>query len=307
LRFGTLTSVRFLALISKFLLPGDPDQHQMTGFLSASPAIRRARKWDCKPRESAMDNRLIEIREDEAEAPISIWKEALFAADLLMLHASPVYYGLSIPGGDHSGVVIIPGFLGTDHYLTELRFWIGRIGYKPYFSGIGLNAECPNLLIRNHLNETIDRAVAETGRKIHLIGHSLGGVIARAVTSQRPGDISSVITLASPFRGTIAHRSVLRAAEAVRRRILKEHGSDVLPLCYTARCTCNFLNSLRKTVPESVMETAIYTLDDGIVDSRYCRTGEPENDFEVPGTHIGLVFNASVYRVIAERLAKASR
>jgi hypothetical protein len=55
------------------------------------------------------------------------------------------------------------------------------------------------------------------------------------------------------------------------------------------------------------METAIYTLDDGVVDSRYCRTGDKEKDFEVPGTHIGLAFNASVYKIIAERLAAASQ
>ncbi len=54
------------------------------------------------------------------------------------------------------------------------------------------------------------------------------------------------------------------------------------------------------------METAIYTLNDGIVDSRYCRTGNCKNDFEVPGNHIGLAFNASAYRIIAERLAEAS-
>jgi len=113
--------------------------------------------------------------------------------------------------------------------------------------------------------------------------------------------------MASPFRGTIAHRSILRAAESVRRRILKEHGNNVLPHCYTGKCTCNFLNSLRKKVPESVMETAIYTLDDGVVDSRYCRTGDPAKDFEVPGTHIGLAFNASVYTIIAKRLAMASQ
>jgi len=28
------------------------------------------------------------------------------------------------------------------------------------------------------------------------------------------------------------------------------------------------------------------------------------NDFEVPGTHIGLAFNASVYAIIANRLAQ---
>jgi hypothetical protein len=250
-------------------------------------------------------NRILDL-EDAAEAQITIWKEALFAVDLVLLHASPVYYGLGIPDGDHSGVVIIPGFLGSDHYLAELRYWVGRIGYEPYFSGIGINAECPNLLIQQHLNDTIEKALQETGRKVHLIGHSLGGVIARSIAGQRPHDIASVITLAAPFRGTIAHRSILRAAESVRRKILKEHGPNVLPRCYTARCTCNFLNSLRRRVPVSVMETAIYTLNDGIVDSRYCRTGNCKNDFEVPGTHIGLAFNASAYKIIAERLAEAS-
>jgi len=55
----------------------------------------------------------------------------------------------------------------------------------------------------------------------------------------------------------------------------------------------------------SVMETAIYTRSDGIADWRYCTTGDPNNDFEVPGTHIGLAFNASAYAVIARRLAGA--
>lgn len=254
-----------------------------------------------------MQNELVRIRKDEAEADIAIWKESLFAVELLLLHASPVYYGLGIPHGDHSAVVIIPGFLGSDHYLAQLRSWIARIGYEPYYSGIKLNVECPNLLIKNRLTEIIDKALKDTGRKIHLIGHSLGGTMARSVAGQRPNDIASVITLASPFRGTIAHRSILRAAETVRKHILREQGSHVLPHCYTARCTCNFVNSLRHKVPASVKETAIYTLDDGVVDSRYCRTGNAENDFEVPGTHIGLAFNASVYKIIAERLSAASQ
>lgn len=252
-----------------------------------------------------MQKRESQVREDAAEADISIWKEALFAAELLLLHASPVYYGLGVPPGDGSAVIIIPGFLGTDHYLAQLRFWLSRIGYRSYFSGIGLNAECPNLLIQYRLNSVIDTARANTNRKIHLIGHSLGGVIARSVAAQRPEDVASVITLASPFKGTIAHRSILKAAESVRKHILEQHGSQVLPQCYTARCTCNFLESLRRDMKCSVLETAIYTLDDGVVDSRYCRTGNRKNDFQVPGTHIGLAFNASAYKIIADRLAEA--
>jgi hypothetical protein len=53
------------------------------------------------------------------------------------------------------------------------------------------------------------------------------------------------------------------------------------------------------------MQTAIYTRDDGIADWRYCRTGDPNSDFEVGGTHIGMVFNPSAYNIIAARLAEA--
>ncbi len=240
-----------------------------------------------------------------SEADISPWTEALFAAELLMLHATPIYYGFGVPRGDDSAVIIIPGFLGTDLYLMELHAWLGRIGYRPYFSGIGINADCPNLLIQRHVAETVERALRETGRRIHLIGHSLGGVIARSIAGQRPRDIASVITLASPIRGTVANRNVVHAADAIRLRILQEHGEGVLPHCYTGRCTCNFVDSLRREVPESTLQTAIYTRDDGIVDWRYCRTRNPQIDFEVPGTHIGMAFNPSAYAVVAQRLAKA--
>ena len=202
-------------------------------------------------------------------------------------------------------MIVIPGFLGTDVYLTELHAWLRRIGYQPYFSGIGINADCPNLLIQRRLNQRVDTALAETGAKVHLIGHSLGGVIARSLAGQRPRDVASVTTLAAPIRGTVANRAVLRAAEAVRLRILDEHGQGVLPSCYTGRCTCSFLNSLHRKVPASMVETAIYTRHDGIVDWRYCMTENPNVDVEVPGTHIGMAFNPAAYSVVAERLAAA--
>lgn len=247
----------------------------------------------------------MKIRDDHAEADISIWKEALFAAELLLLHTSPVYYGLGIPRGDGSAVVVVPGFLGSDTYLAQLHSWLARIGYKPYFSGIGVNAQCPNLLIEYKITNIITKALMETERKIHIIGHSLGGIIARAIAAQRPNDVASVITLGSPFRGTVVHPSVLKAAEAVRQRILQTQGHEVLPACYTGRCTCDFLSSLRRALPKSVRETAIYTRNDGIVDWRYCLTGKKGIDFEVKGTHVGLTFNPSVYSLIATRLAEA--
>src|SRR5689334_25365172 len=87
-------------------------------------------------------------REKEYQAvPLPIWQELLVGVEMVYLRISPVYWGFGIPRGDGAAVVVIPGFLGTDLYLTEFRAWLSRIGYTPYFSGIGVNAECPNLLI----------------------------------------------------------------------------------------------------------------------------------------------------------------
>ena len=242
---------------------------------------------------------------DYQAAEVPIFSELLFALDLVLLHAAPLYYGVGIPHGDESAVILIPAFLCPDFYLTPLHQWLQRIGYRPVFSGIGVNTECPNLLITRQLNQTIERALSKSGRKVHLIGHSLGGVIARAIASQRPNDVASVITLGAPFRGTVAHAGILHAAAMVRKHILAKHGPAVLPDCYTARCTCDFLESLSSALPASVLETAVYTETDGVVDWHYCKTDSPEADFRVSGTHVGLAFNPSAYSVIANRLAEA--
>lgn len=234
---------------------------------------------------------------------LPIWQELLVGVEMVYLRISPVYWGFGVPHGDGSAVVVVPGFMGTDLYLTEFRAWLRRIGYKSYYSGIGLNAECPNLLIRRHLEETINRAYKTTGRKVHLVGHSLGGVIARAAAFQMPEHVASVISLGAPFRGLACHPSILRVAELVRSQILERNGEGVLPECYTGACTCNFLDSLTRKFPKSVGQTAIYTKTDGLVDWQVCLTGDPNVDFEVSATHIGMVFNPIVYNVVAHRLA----
>lgn len=247
---------------------------------------------------------MIPILHDEPAKDLPLWHEALFGIEILLLHAAPVYYGFGVPSGDGSGVIIIPGFLNSDIYLVEMYAWLKRLGYRPYFSGIGLNNDCPNLLMRSRLNETIEQAWRETGRRVHILGHSLGGLLARASAAEQPRRVASVITLGSPLRGTVLHPRVQQAVERVRQGILEKHGKSVLPSCYTGRCTCNFLNSLRRDLPRSVASTAIYSRTDGMVDWHCCITGREEDDFEVTGTHIGLAFNPHAYRIVAMRLAQ---
>ena len=243
----------------------------------------------------------------DIERDLPLWRESFSVLELALLHLAPVYWGLGQPLGDGSGIVLIPGFLFTDHYLTAMYAWLHRMGYRPYFSGIGLNSDCPNLIIRQKLNETIDRAVSETGRKVHIIGHSLGGLLAIAASAQRSHDIASVIALGSPIRGNVCHPNVLRVAEEVRQRIVARHGDNVLPACYTKYCGCDFVSYLTRSWPSSVQMTAVYSKTDAVVDWRYCLTGDPEVDFEIPGTHLGMVVNPSVYTLVAKRLAAVTQ
>jgi pimeloyl-ACP methyl ester carboxylesterase len=240
--------------------------------------------------------------EFEASASLPLWREALLGIDWLSLRISAVYLGIGIPHGDNSAVLIIPGFMGSDQYLGDMYGWLGRIGYAPYLSGIGRNADCPEVLTMR-LRETIDRAAEETGSKVHLVGHSLGGVIARGAATRWPHLIASVTTMGSPFRGVRVHPFVLQTAFLVRGRIRqRRNGPSVMPHCYSGECQCEFVQSVRANFPVSMPKLAVYTKTDGVVDWRCC-INEDGTDIEVPGTHVGLAFNPQVYRHIANFLA----
>jgi alpha-beta hydrolase superfamily lysophospholipase len=98
----------------------------------------------------------------------------------------------------------------------------------------------------------MERAWGETSGKVHLIGHSLGGIIARSVAGGNSKNVASVITLGSPFRGTKLHPRIFELVNMVRRQILEK----VLPDCYTASCTCSFLDHLKRDSPGVVVRNS---------------------------------------------------
>jgi len=239
-----------------------------------------------------------------------IWLEAFFPLDWVALHMSPVYYGFGVPRGDGAPVVLVPGFLGSDRYLTELHLWLRRIGYRPYFSGIGRNVDCPELLTQRLL-VTVQQAHAETHRPVTIIGHSLGGMLARAAAHRAPALVGQVITMGSPFRSVRAHPLILGAANFVRSNIVRErrHRREVTQACFTPQCTCGFVTTLQQDAADgfhrsgSFARTAIYSRVDGVVDWRSCVEDEGELNREVTATHIGMAFNPDVYRTLANLLA----
>ncbi len=239
---------------------------------------------------------------DMKPASRPIWREVFVGLEWMALRAAPVYYGLGVPRGDGSAVVVVPGFLGTDFYLQEMYHWLRRIGYRAYQSEIGWNADCLDVMAAR-LAKTVEKASKETGRRVHLIGHSLGGVLSRSVAIQKPQQVATVIALGSPIRGVRSHPLVMATAERVRERIRGTRHHENKPDCYTGYCDCRAVEALQDICPALTKQYAIYTKTDGIVDWKFCINDDPSTNFEVQGTHIGLAFNHDVYRLISKLLA----
>lgn len=245
------------------------------------------------------------FHEDPSLQPVAtpIWREAMFGWDWLALRSSPVYYGCGVPRGRGEPVVVVPGFLATDVSLFELYGWLDRIGYRPYFSNIGRNADCPDYLT-GKLLETVKRAHGETGQRVRLVGHSLGGMLSRSVALDFPEYVSLVISMGSPFRdGVRAHPSLIAATESLHRT--RGVRNNIKPSCFSGHCTCNFVKNMLAPEDYEVAHYAIYSKYDGMVDWESCIEADPALNDEVNCTHIGMAFHPGVYRALAARLREA--
>lgn len=243
------------------------------------------------------------IRHGEFAASTPLLAECASVFEYLLARLSPAYYGCHVPHGDRSAVIVIPGLAGADGMMLEMYAFLHRLEYRPYYSGIGRVTECPNILSQR-LDDTIRYAAEETGSRVHLIGHSLGGILARIAAVRNPGLVASALTLGSPFRGLVAHPIVFMLSDALRKSIWSEN-PRMSETCATSMCECEFGTLLSQPWPKSVFQTAVYSPCDGLVDWRFCLTGKPEIDVKVNASHLGMLWNPVVLAKIAERLALA--
>ena len=193
-----------------------------------------------------------------------------------------------LPKGDGHGVLVLPGFGGSDVSTQPLRRALTRLGYDARGWEQGRN-----LGMRRSLRDDLDRRIEALHRqrgKVTLIGWSLGGVYARELARAAPGRVRRVITLGSPFN----HHPRANNADRLYRWV--NGGGDAI----------DWEGFHRRRVPPPVPCTAIYSKSDGIVAWRSAMEDEAPNteNVEVPGSHMGLGVNVHVLRVIAERLAR---
>ncbi len=120
------------------------------------------------------------------------------AFEFARLLREPVYWGWGVPRGDGHAVLVLPGLGADDAYLRPLRGWLRRVGYTTLRSGISRNPGLSEQLIAE-LGERVEAAYRRSGRRVSIIGHSMGGAQARAIARRHPDAVRHVITLGSPI------------------------------------------------------------------------------------------------------------
>ncbi|NCN97003.1 MAG: hypothetical protein GW928_06020 [Rhodoferax sp.] len=139
-----------------------------------------------------------------------------------------------------------------------------------------------------------------TGRKVSLVGWSLGGVFSLYGAEHALECVRSIITLGSPVSMDASGSQSPAAMKALYRLVSHKMGSSAHAMAPRAK---NLREHRRLAVPTS----CLYSLGDGVVPPQEATIdGDPtlHENIRVPGSHIGLGFNGVVLSVIADRLAQ---
>lgn len=204
------------------------------------------------------------------------------------------------PKGDGQPVLVLPGFMTGDNATFILRRFLSKQGFVPYPWEQGRN---PGLRAEfyDNLAETVCNLYRDHGRKVAIVGWSLGGCYARALAHRLPDHISQVITLGSPFHLSNRHNAdevgvsgpIVKLYERLNPNLAEDPFVNGEPVWETAPPTPS---------------TAIYTQEDGIASWKYCIDGTDDvpqtENIRVMGSHIGLTHNPFVMYILAERLAQ---
>jgi pimeloyl-ACP methyl ester carboxylesterase len=203
------------------------------------------------------------------------------------------------PHGDGHPVLLLPGFMGSEGSLIALELYLRNRGYAVQTWGLGRNVGFrPGHA--SALEQKIRYMHHESGRKISLVGWSLGGVFALYGAHQASECVRNVITLGSPVSVDASGSAVPPLLKALYRLIAHPMGQTAHSMQPRAKTLRE-----RKLLPMPV--SCLYSLSDGVVPPQEATIeGNPalHENIRVPGSHVGLGFNAVVLWIVADRLAQ---
>ena len=220
---------------------------------------------------------------------------------LLELAALP--YSLPIlmtaPHGDGHPVLLLPGFMGSEVSLIGLELFLRNRGYAVETWGLGRNVGF-NPKHATALEQKIRHLHHTTGRKVSLVGWSLGGVFALYGAHQVPECVRCVVTLGSPLSVDPEGSASPPLVKAMYRLIAHPMG----PAAHTMQPRARKLRE-RTRLPMPL--SCLYSISDGVVPAQEATVdGDPtlHENIRVPGSHVGLGFNAVVLWIVADRLSQ---
>jgi pimeloyl-ACP methyl ester carboxylesterase len=190
------------------------------------------------------------------------------------------------PQGNGDPVWVFPGFGAGDPSTLALRRYLLSRGYDARGWGLGRNTGDAHVLTERALERLAAFAAAD-GRRVHLLGWSLGGLIAREAARERPDLVTQVVTFGTPVVGGPRHTSLARWYDEGR---IAEIERTI---------------AVRDTVPIRVPLTAIHSRRDGVVHWRACldTVTEGAENLEVGSTHLGMGIDPDVWEIVLDRLA----
>lgn len=201
--------------------------------------------------------------------------------------ASRPFWHLAAEGDGHT-VLVLPGLATGDESTSVLRAFLKSRNFdaQPWNQGRNFGLR-PGVL--DTVRARVKRLAHQSGRKVSLVGWSLGGVYARELAKEFPEITRCVITLGSPFTGHPRETNAWRLYEFVSGHKI---GTE------------DIHEPLRTTPP--VPTTSIWSRTDGVVSWR-CSVEhshhEAEN-IEVEASHLGMGMNPAVLFAVADRLSQ---
>src|ERR1043165_8758491 len=121
------------------------------------------------------------------------------------------------PRGDGHPVLVLPGLMASDTSTRPLRSFLKSRGYAVSGWRQGRNLGlCHG--VQNAMVDLVHELNDAHGRKVSLVGWSLGGLYARQLAKMMPERVRSVITLGSPFAGSPRSTNAWRVYEMASGR-----------------------------------------------------------------------------------------
>lgn len=196
------------------------------------------------------------------------------------------------PRGDGHAVIVFPGLATSDASTWPLRTFLAERGWAAHGWDQRFNLG-PRAGVIERCLERVRAVRRASGRKVSLVGWSLGGIFAREIAKLMPNDVRCVVSIASPFTGDPRANHLWRLYEAVSGDRLgnSEHFERV-----------------REAPP--VPTTAVFSRGDGVVAWQCCvqERGRRAESIEVAAaSHVGMHWHPATWYALADRLAQDPR